>query len=35
LKEIASLHLSGLTPYSPGKPIEEIERVVEAGRRAD
>jgi len=26
LEELASPHLSGLIPYSPGKPIEEVER---------
>jgi hypothetical protein len=26
LEELASLRVSGLTPYSPGKPMEEDER---------
>jgi len=26
LEDLASPHLSGLIPYSPGKPIEEVER---------
>jgi histidinol-phosphate/aromatic aminotransferase/cobyric acid decarboxylase-like protein len=26
LEELASRHLSGLIPYTPGKPIEEVER---------
>jgi len=26
LEDLASPYLSGLIPYSPGKPIEEVER---------
>lgn len=31
LEELASPYLSGLIPYSPGKPIEEVEREIGIG----